>query len=59
MTIPKSIKYILLVIAVIASAIIIILFYNLNYKMYPLKADQSLYSQNIWEINIDSLSKTV
>tara|TARA_B100000482_G_scaffold182342_1_gene156266 strand:- start:3573 stop:5819 length:2247 start_codon:yes stop_codon:yes gene_type:complete len=57
MTIPKSIKYILLVIAVIASAIIIILFYNLNYKMYPLKADQSLYSQNIWEINIDSLSK--
>ena len=27
--------------------------------MYDLKADQNLYSQNIWEINTDSLSEKI
>ena len=56
MTILKFIKYFLLIVLVLASVIMAILYFNLNYKMYSLKADQSLYSQKIWEINTDSLS---
>ena len=59
MTVIKTIKYILFALIVLSAFIIMILYSNLNYKMHPLKADQNLYSQNIWEINTDSLSKKI
>ena len=35
----------------------IIVYLSLDYKMYPLKADQKLYPKNIWQINTDSLAE--
>ena len=34
-----------------------IVYLNLDYKMYPLKANQELYSQEIWKVDTDSLAE--
>jgi len=55
----KILKYVL-ILAVSVSVLLTVIFYiSTEYKMYDLKANQNNYSQNIWEINTDSLAESL
>ena len=53
----KFLKFLVITIFVFLIIIFSVVSYNIDYKMYDLKADKNLYSQNLWEINTDSLSE--
>ncbi|MAD59570.1 MAG: glycosyl hydrolase [Flammeovirgaceae bacterium] len=57
MIIKKILKYLFFSIIGLLIITSIIIYVNLDYKMYPLKANQELYSKNIWEIDTDSLAE--
>ena len=57
MIIKKILKYLFFSIIGLLIITSIIIYVNLDYKMYPLKADQKLYPKNIWQVNTDSLAE--
>ena len=50
-------KYLFFLIIGLIAISLVIVYLNLDYKMYPLKANPELYSNDIWEINTDSLAE--
>ena len=50
-------KYLFFLIIGLIAISLLIVYSNLDYKMYPLKANPELYSNDIWEINTDSLAE--
>ena len=50
-------KYLFFLIIGLIAISLLIVYLNLDYKMYPLKANPELYSNDIWEINTDSLAE--
>ena len=50
-------KYLFFLIISLIAISLLIVYLNLDYKMYPLKANPELYSNDIWEINTDSLAE--
>ena len=50
-------KYLFFLIIGLITISLLIVYLNLDYKMYPLKANPELYSNDIWEINTDSLAE--
>ena len=57
MMILRILKYLFFSIISLLLITLAIVYINLDYKMYPLKANQELYSKNIWEIDTDSLAE--
>ena len=57
MMILRILKYLFFSIISLLAIILVIVYINLDYKMYPLKANQELHSKNIWEIDTDSLAE--
>ena len=57
MIIKRILKYLLFSIIGLLIITSIIVYLSLDYKMYPLKADQKLYPKNIWQVNTDSLAE--
>ena len=57
MIILRILKYLFFLIIILITITLSIVYINLDYKMYPLKANQELYSKNIWEIDTDSLAE--
>ena len=57
MMILRILKYLFFSIISLLAITLAIVYINLDYKMYPLKANQELYSKNIWEIDTDSLAE--
>ena len=53
----RILKYLFFSILSLLAITLAIVYINLDYKMYPLKANQELYSKNIWEIDTDSLAE--
>ncbi len=57
MMILRILKYLFFSMISLLVITLAIVYINLDYKMYPLKANQELYSKNIWEIDTDSLAE--
>lgn len=57
MMILRILKYLFFSMISLLLITLAIVYINLDYKMYPLKANQELYSKNIWEIDTDSLAE--
>ena len=57
MIILRILKYLFFLVIIMIIITFSIVYINLDYKMYPLKANQELYSKNIWEIDTDSLAE--
>ena len=57
MIILRILKYLFFLVIILITITLSIVYINLDYKMYPLKANQELYSKNIWEIDTDSLAE--
>ena len=57
MMILRILKYLFFSMISLLAITLAIVYINLDYKMYPLKANQELYSKNIWEIDTDSLAE--
>ena len=57
MIIKRILKYLLFSIISLLIISSIVVYLNLDYKMYPLKADQKLYPKDIWQMNTDSLAE--
>ena len=54
MIIRRVLKYLLFSMIGLLIISSIVVYLNLDYKMYPLKADQKLYPKDIWQMNTDS-----
>ena len=57
MIVLRIFKYLVFVIIGLIIISLILVYVNLDYKMYPLKANSKLYSNNIWEVDTDSLAE--
>ena len=53
----RIIKYLFFSIISLLALTFVIVYINLDYEMYSLKANQENYSKNIWEIDTDSLAE--
>ena len=57
MIILRILKYLFFLVIILITITLSIVYINLDYQIYPLKANQELYSKNIWEIDTDSLAE--
>ena len=57
MIILRILKYLFYLTIISIIIVLSVVYINLDYKMYSLKANQEKYSKNIWEIDTDSLAK--
>ena len=57
MIVLRILKYLFFLTISLIIITLSIVYLNLDYKMYPLKANQELYSQEIWKIDTDSLAE--
>ena len=57
MIILRILKYLFFLTIILTTTTLFIVYINLDYKMYPLKANQGQYSKNIWEVDTDSLAE--
>ena len=57
MIILRILRYLFFLVIILITITLSIVYINLDYQMYPLKANQELYSKNIWEIDTDSLAE--
>ena len=57
MMILRILKYLFFSIISLLAITFVIVYINLDYEMYSLKAKQENYSKNIWEIDTDSLAE--